>query len=200
MTKPELYRDNSRVRHMLDIGGKLRRVDAPKAVALAAREDRRGDLLQLGRREDKDQMLRRLLDDLQKRVEGRGRQHVHLVDDIHALFHRRGRENRLLAQRAHIVHAVVRGGVQLDHIEDRAVRNAAAGGALSAGVAVGRFARSARTDKDIGMRQAGGADLVFQRFGDMLLADDVVKGLRPPLPIQGLIHALSSFAQGNNSL
>ena len=136
---------------------------------------------------------------------------MHLVDDVHALFHRRGRENRLLAQRAHIVHAVVRGGVQLDHIEDRAVRNAAAGGALSAGVAVdrvfavdrprqdaraGRLARSARTDKDIGMRQAGGADLVFQRFGDMLLADDVVKGLRTPLPIQGLIHALSSFAMG----
>ena len=60
------------VRHMLDIGGELRRVDAAEAVALAAREDRRGDLLQLGRREDKDQMLRRLLDDLQKRVEGRG--------------------------------------------------------------------------------------------------------------------------------
>ncbi len=104
-----------------DLVGQLRRFDAAEVVALAAREDRRGDLLQLGRGEDEDQMLRRLLDDLQQRVEGREREHVHLVDDIDALLHRGGREHGLLAQGADVVHAVVGGGVKLDHVEDRAV-------------------------------------------------------------------------------
>ena len=178
-----------------DVVGQLRRLDAAEVVALAAREDRRGDLLQLGRGEDEDQMLRRFLDDLQQRVEGREREHVHLVDDIDALLHRRGREDRFLAQRADVVHAVVGGGVELDHVEDRAVGDAAAGGARPAGIAVhrmlavdragedaraGRLAGASRTDEQIRVREPPRADLVFQRLGDMLLSDDVIEGLRPP--------------------
>ncbi len=73
-----------------------------------------------------------------------------------------GREDCLVAQHAHIVHTVVGRRVQLDHVENGAVLNAAAGVALVAGVSVhrvlavdrlgenaraGRFARAAGTDK-----------------------------------------------------
>ena len=47
-------------------------------------------------------------------------------------------------------------------------------------------------DKDIGMRKAAGLNLVFQRFRNMLLPHDLVKGLRPPFPVKRLIHPLPS--------
>lgn len=81
-------------------------------------------------------MLRRLFKDLQQSIERRVAEHVHLVDDIHALAHAGGGKHRLIAQGAHIVDAVVGRGVKLDHVEDRPVVDAAAGGALVARIAV----------------------------------------------------------------
>ena len=193
--------------NMRNVVGQLGRLDAAEIMALAARKDRGGHLLQLGRGEDEDQMLGRLFDDLQQRIEGRDRKHMHLVDDIDALFYGRGREDGFLPQGADVVDAVVGGSVQLDHIEDRAIGDTAAGGAFSAGVAVhrvlavdragedartGRFARSPRANKQIRVREPRCTHLVLQGLGDVLLADDVVKGLRPPFAVKRLIHALSS--------
>ena len=190
----------------------LRRVDAAEAVPLAAGEDRRGDLLQLRRGEDEHQVLGRLLKYFQQGVERRGGEHVHLVDDVHALFYRRGREHCLLPQGADVVDAVVGRGVQLHNVEHGAVRDAAARRAHPAGVAVdlvlavdrlgedaraGGFARAARADEDICVRQAPGLHLVFQRLGNMLLSDDLVKGLRPPFAVQRLIHDAPSLALGS---
>ena len=73
-----------------------------------------------------------------------------------------------------------------------AVVDAAAGGALIAGIAVDRvlavdrlgqdlgaggLAGAARADEQVGMGQPSGLDLLFQRLGNMLLTDDVVKRL-----------------------
>src|SRR5690606_32351766 len=54
----------------------------PELEALAARNNRRQNLLRLGRREDELHMWRWLLQRLQQRVEGLRREHVDLVDDI----------------------------------------------------------------------------------------------------------------------
>ena len=99
--------------------------------------------------------------------------------------------------------AVVGRGVELDHVEDRPVVDAAAGGALIARIAVDRvlavdrlgqdlgaggLAGAARADEQVGMGQPSGLDLLFQRLGNMLLTDDVVKRLRPVFAVESLIH------------
>ena len=166
-------------------------VQAAEAVPLAAREDGRGHLAQLGRGENEHQVLGRLLEYLEQRVEGRDAEHVDLVDDVDPLFDAGGGEDGLVAQGADVVHAVVGGGVYLHNVEHRAVVDAAAGGALTAGVAVygvlavhglGEYlgaaglARAARAYKEVGMRKAAGGDLGLQRLCDLLLTADLVKG------------------------
>ena len=93
-------------------------------------------------------MLRRLLENLQQRIERRGREHVHLVDDVHALFqHRRGID-RLLAQGADVVDAVVRRGVELRNIEQRPLVDPTAGLALVARLTVHRMQAVDRLGED----------------------------------------------------
>ena len=191
------------LRHIVQARGDCIDRDALEAVPLAAGEDRRRDFVQFRRRKDEHEVRRRFLEDFQQGVECRGAEHVHLVDDIHALAHIGGGEHRLVAQGAHVVHAVVGRGVELDHVEDRPVVDAAAGGALIARIAVNRvlavdrlgqdlgaggLAGAARADEQVGMGQPSGLDLLFQRLGNMLLADDVVKRLRPVFAVESLIH------------
>ena len=154
------------LRDIFEILRDLRGVYAAEAVALTAGEYGRGHLLQLRRCEDEHKMLRRLLQYFEERIERRGGEHMHLVDDVHALFHGGGRKHRFLAQGAHIVNAVIRCGVKLHHVHHGALAYAAAGGAHAAGIAVyrvlavdgpGKYSRAgglagaAGTDKEIGM-------------------------------------------------
>ena len=174
------------------------RTDAAEVEALTARKNGRRDLVQLGRGEDEQHVLGRLLERFQQRVERADREHMHLVDDEHALFDLRGRIARLVAQVADIVDAVVGRRVDLGHVEHRAVQNAAARGAFVARVAVhrmlavdrpgenfraGRLARAARTGEQIRMAESAALKLSAQRVGDMLLSDHVRKGLRPPFAV-----------------
>ena len=178
------------------------RVQAAEAVALAAGKYRPRHLAQLRRGQDEHQMLRRLFQYLQQRVEGGGAQHVHLVDDVNALFHARGGKHGLLPQRADVLHAVVGGGVDLHHVEDAALVDAAAGGALAAGVAVhgvqavdglgqylgaGGLARPARAHEKIGVRQPARGHLGLERFRYVFLPADLVKGARPVFAVKCLI-------------
>ena len=61
-----------------------------------------------------------------------------LVHDIDPLFHVGGGVDGLVPQGADLVHAVVGGGVQLQHVQKAAVFDAQAGRAFVAGVAVHR--------------------------------------------------------------
>ena len=81
----------------------------PERVVVGARPDGADDLLGLGRREDELHVLRRLLDDLEQRVEALARDHVGLVDDVDLVARGRRREERLLAQVAGVVDATVAG-------------------------------------------------------------------------------------------
>ena len=58
------------------------RLDPPQVEPLAARQHRHRHLADLGGGEDELHVRRRLLQRLQQRVERRGAQHVHLVDDV----------------------------------------------------------------------------------------------------------------------
>ena len=189
------------------LGDVLRR-NTPEVETLAAREDRRQQLVHLGRRQNEDHVRGRLLQRFQKRVEGRHRKHVHLVDDVHAVFGACRRKVRFLNQGADAVDAVVARRVDLHNVEDRPVVETAADRADAARVAVlrvqavdglgknlraGRLTGSARTRKQVRVRNPPRHQLVFQRDGHLRLADHIRKKLRPVFSVQRLIQAASSL-------
>ena len=91
--------------------------NAPQVEALAARQDRHRHLVHLGRRQQEFDVRGRLFQRLEQRVERRRRHHVHFVDDVDLEARRhRGIAHRL-GHLAHAVDAVVRRGVDLDHVD-----------------------------------------------------------------------------------
>ncbi len=146
--------------------------DRPQVEALAAREDRREHLLHLGRRKDELHVRRRLLEGLQEGVERGRREHVHLVDDVDLELSLRGHVAGRLAQVAHLVDAVVRGAVDLDHVQvaplgdrdDRGIRGVKVGVGPARAVEGLRedprdrgLARAPRPDEKVGVRRSGPA-------------------------------------------
>ena len=136
-------------------------------------------------------------------MEGRRGQHVDLVHDVDPLFYVGGGVDGLIPQGPDLVHAVVGGGVQLQHVQKAAVFQPHAAGALAAGVAVDRvfavdglgqnfgtggLAGTSCAGEQIGVGGAALRHLLFQGLGDVLLTDDVGKHLGPPLAVQRLIH------------
>lgn len=92
--------------------------------------------MNFGGGKDEDHMLRRFLKDFEQRVEGAGRKHMHLIDDVHALFeHRRGIDD-LFPQVTDVFHAVVARRVDFQHVGRAARVDGAAAFAAVAGVAV----------------------------------------------------------------
>ena len=81
--------------------------DSRKVVDLATAQDGGNNLMLLGGGEDEDGVSRGLLESLQEGIERCSRQHVHLVDDIHAIFAYWGRDAHLVDEVAHIIHRVV---------------------------------------------------------------------------------------------
>ena len=117
--------------------GERRRAHAPEVELLAAREDGRRHHLDLGGGEDEDQVRRRLLDDLEQRVERLPRQAVDLVDHHHLVGVARGAVAQALGELAHLLDLGVGRGVDLDHVEVGAGGDLAAGAALVAGIGSG---------------------------------------------------------------
>ena len=194
---------------MLKVIGYDLAVEPLEAMPLAAGEYRRRNLVKLRCSQNECQMLGRLFENFKQSVERCRRQHVHLVDDIHTLFDRNGGEHGFLTQLTDIVYTVVRCRINFDHIENTAVLNAEAGGAFAAGVAVfgmlaverlgknfcaGGLTSASRAYKQVRMGQPAGDYLVFERFGNVFLPDDLVKGLGSPFPIQSLIHGVANLS------
>ena len=145
----------------------------------------------------------RLLQNLQQRIEGLRREHVHLVDDIHPLGHGGRGIGRLLQHGTHVVHAVVGGCVQLHHVQDGAVLNAHTRRTLVAGVAVlrmltvhgpgqnfgtGGLTRSSGAGKQIGVGQPSPLHLTLEGLCNMSLPHHVVKAAGTPLSVQRLVQ------------
>ena len=144
-------------------------------------------------------MRGRLFERLQQRVERLCRQHVHLVDDVDLVASFGGRELHLLAQVAHLVDAAVRGRVDLEDVERRAVGDLRAALADAAGIgrrpllAVqrlrenlrrARLARAARPRKKIGMGDAAGRNRLGKRPRYSFLPHEILESARPPLPVE----------------
>ena len=165
--------------------------DAVEVVDLAAREDRREDLVFLGGGEDEDRMGGGLFEGFQEGVEGRRREHVDLVDDEHGVASHLGDDAHLLDERADVLHGVVRRGVEFVDVERTPLVERAARFALVARFgAVGRetvdglgedpraggFPDAAGPAEEIGVSQLSALDGILERGGDMFLPDDRTEG------------------------
>ena len=197
--------------HLFQPGGDVGGLDAAEIIPLAAGEDGGGHLVDLGGGQNKDDVRRRLLHDLQQGVEGRDGEHVHLVDDIHLVLADAGGIGGLVPQIPDTVHAVVGGGVDLHHVQDGAVVHPPADLALAAGISLlavgtvhrlgkdlgaGGLAGSPGAGEQIGMADAAGAKLILQRRHDGLLAHHILKPHGPPFAVKRTIcHSLLPFLQ-----
>ena len=159
--------------------------------------------MQLGGCQDEHHVFGRLLQRFEQRVERACREHMYLVDDIHALFKRCGSVDHLVADIADIVYAVVGGCVHFKHVGCRTRFDRAAGIADKARRAVygllavdrlgkdlcaGGLTRSARSAKQICMRKPARPCLILQNRRDVLLTANVLKALRTPFSVKCLMH------------
>ena len=129
----------------------------------------------------------RLLEGLQKGIEGRGREHVYLVDDEHRVAPDLGNDAHLVDQRADVLHGVVRRGVELVDVQratlvERAARFAFVAGLGTVGrkavdrlgedAGAGGLSHSAGAAEEVGVRQLSALDGILERGGDVFLPDD----------------------------
>jgi hypothetical protein len=165
---------------------------------LAARQDRDRHLADFGGGKQEFHMLGRFLQRLQQRVEGVGRQHVDLVDDVDLVARRGGAIGHTLDDLADVADPGAAGGVHLQHIDMAALGDRHAGIAAVAGfggrarppVGTGavqplghdprgrRLAHAAHTGQDEGMCDPVGIEGVLQRPHHRVLTDQVGKPLR----------------------
>ena len=174
-----------------DIGN----ADAIEIVGLAAGEDGREDFVLLGGGEDENGVCRRFLEGLQEGIERLRREHVDLIDDVHAVLAHLRRDLHLVHQRLDIFHTVVRGRIQLVDavgptlLEGDARFARAAGLHLLVGMRAvdgfgenagrGGLSHAARAAEQIGVRQFAPQDGILEGFGDGILADQFFERVRP---------------------
>ncbi len=116
--------------HALD---QLREIDGPETELLAARDDRRRNLVRFGGAQEEHHPLGRLLQRLEQGVEGFAGDLMGFVDDENFVAVARRAEADALAQLAHFVDAAVGRRVDLDHVHRGAAGDLQATGALAAG-------------------------------------------------------------------
>ena len=177
-----------------------RRGHEAERVVVRAGPDGRDDLLRLGGGEDELQVRRRLLHQLQQRVEALLGDHVRLVDDVDLEAPRHRRVEGPLAQFPGVVHAAVRGGVDLDHVDAARPgrRQGHAGVADPAGfgggpvdavqgagqdAGAGGLAAAARAAEQVRVVDPAGAQRLAQRAGDVILALHLGEGGRTVLAV-----------------
>ena len=189
---PLLLRDGTKV------GDDVRDGDAVEVVGLAAGQDGRDDLVLLGRGQDEYCVCRGLLEGLEEGVEGRGAQHVDLVDDIDAVPADLRRDLHLLQQGLDVIDAVVGRGIQLVDAEGAPFAERHAGLTLAARLEVGRrmgavdrlredaggtgLADAPRTAEKVGVGDLAAGDGVLEGPGDDILADQALERVRPVFP------------------
>jgi len=85
---------------------------------LRAAADRVEQLVRLGRREDEDDVLRRLFERLEQGVPRRAGQHVRLIEDVDAIGSSGRRDgSHVDPDLANVLDLVVRRGVEFDDVE-----------------------------------------------------------------------------------
>src|SRR5262249_25840792 len=116
------------------------------------------------------------------------------VDDVHLESAAGGAVLAVLDQLADVVDAGIAGGVDLDHVDVIAARDAEAGRAFAAGLGrralfAGLAVRGLGEDaghrclagatgaaEEVGVGDSAGSDRLLERLGNVVLADDLVEG------------------------
>ena len=178
----------------LELLANVRDTDVAKIEALTAGLDGGQDLVGFGGGKDEFDVAGRFLQDLEQRVEGSDRQHVHFIDDVDLVAAAGGPIDGVVPQLSDLVHAVVAGAVDLQDVDvvpgvhGQAAFTAAAGfsrGRLT-GMAVQRLGQNAGdrglthapgAGEQIGVGDSARLDSILQRMGDGILPDDIIKGL-----------------------
>ena len=171
---------------MLEVRHGFGHFHAVEVIDLTTRQDGGQNLVFLGRSQDKDGMRGRFLECFEKRVEGRLREHVHLVDDEHLIASHLRRNLHLFDKFADIVDRIVRRRVQFMNVVrtpfiERHTTFAAVTSlpCRSRGQAVDRLGKNARRSrfthptgaaKQIGVRQFSAGNGVFECSGQGLLS------------------------------
>ncbi len=205
--------------HLLQVlahGGRRHR---PQVELQAAAQHRGQHLLGVGRRQHELQVVRRLLQRLQQRVEGVLGELVRLVDHEDLVAADAGLVGGALDEVADLVDAAVAGGVELDVVEVAVGVDLGAGLADAAGLggdaaaavgpgavqALGQdaadrgLADAARAGEQVGMVQPLLGERIRQRLHHVLLADHLREGARAVLAGQDDIgHADHSTGGRDN--
>ena len=158
-------------------------------IMVRARADRADHLFGLGRGEDEHHMLRRLLHDLEQRIEPLLGHHMRLVEDEDLVAVARRREPRAFTQFARVVHTVVARGVDLHDVDragaagrqvpaafaDAARLRRGAFGAVDAtrqDARRARLAAAARAREQICVRELVFVERAHERHGHLILPDN----------------------------
>jgi hypothetical protein len=193
--------------HIAQVHLHVGRSHRPQVELQAARQHGDGHLLRVGRGEHEFQVVGRLLERLQHRVEGGVRQHVHFVDHVDLEAPDDRLVDRLVQQLRNLLDTAVGRGVQLHVVDEAAGVDVAAGVADAAGLgrdatravrpnavqALGqdarhrRLAHAARAGEQVGVMQAALRQRIGQRLHDMLLADKLLETLRTVFAGQDLV-------------
>ena len=174
---------------------------AQEGERLAAAAHGVGQAVGLRGAENEDHVWRRLLERLQQRVGGVGRERVGLVEDVDAIAAEDGLLVDAIANLADVIDTAIAGRVELEHVQRGAVGNRATRLAFEArrrgrrveGLAVERLAEdlrqrrlagTARAGEEVRVAHAALFDRVRQRLHDVALADDVREVLRTVLTVE----------------
>ena len=138
-------------------------------------------------------MLGRLLQRLEKGVEGRRGEHVHLIDQVDLVGAAGRRVGRVLSERADTLHAVIARPIDFHHVKAASLRDLDTGVAGAARIVrrtvqtIQRFgqyasrgclANPAGTDKEIGLCKTASLDRVLESAGDVFLTNHLLELLR----------------------
>ena len=188
--------DAFRRKNLVDLAANLRFIQTLQIELQAAAEHRHQQFFRVSGGEQEFDVLGRLFQCLQQRIEGLLGQHVHFVDQIHLVLAAAGHVLRVFDQLAHIVHARVGRGINLQQVDIATGINRLAGLAFTtrirrgAALAIERFgenarnrgfAHPARTGEQECVVNTAGFQRVGQRTHHMLLPDQFGKTLGTPL-------------------
>ena len=184
-------------------------------IPLASGQNGDGNLVHLRGRQNENHIGRRLLQGFQQRIKGSYGEHMHLVDDVNLIFPLRRRVGYLIHNFPDVVHAVIGGRIDLDHVHAGTSRNGAAASALPTGRAVHRMltvdgfrknfrygclSGSSCSAEQIGMSDSFGSYLIFQSRNNVVLSLYVLKTFRAKFTVKSCIrHIHSRFCDTSGS-